>query len=123
MEQGVTGEHEEDRAPRGDQQDRLADVRGEHRNQHEDHEDEAHDPGHVFGLEQVADHGHDQHPGDRGRRAHRDPAGNQQREAAGEPAEQGEDAVEAIPAASTGLRPKRSDSGPQISWVEAKPMK
>ena len=29
----------------------------------------------------------------------------------------------ATPAPSIGLRPKRSASGPQISWVEAKPMK
>ena len=51
-------------------------------------------------------------------------AGDQQREAAGEGAQQGEQRVERrLPRPSIGLRPKRSASGPQNSWVEAKPTK
>ena len=90
----IAREQQEDRAPRPDEQDRLAEARRQHGHQHEHHEDEAHDLGHRLAVEQVADHRDDEDARHGGGHAHRDAPGDQQVEARRHPAQQGEAGVE-----------------------------
>ena len=93
-EERIDRKHEEDRPPRREEQDQLADIRREHRHQHESHEHEAHHPRHRFGLEQVADHRDDEHPRRCGGRSHQYPPGDEHRKTLCDAAQQREDSVQ-----------------------------